>query len=947
MSWCKKLRQSLHNDMKWKAYIPFCSSYATEINSILNISRNVTDNVNSTLNSSTTESSIHTNNYVNIIDLLDTSNSSLNVLLGNISKMNNYPKNAIFWFEGYNSLDHKDSLCADIKQSAFKNGTVLKIKKSWNNSSKNNTYTCMLCCEHYGQYEGTKLSSDLFIDNQLQMCGTIKQAAHSASSIKNRSRNSCYVRVDDSSNTSNKSKLNRSSTKRCGCMFNITIFFDDISKRWYLKNKRGFKDSMFHNNHIFIDPQHLCLHKSQIPSNIKETITSLVQIDGNINTVIEHIKQRYQINVDYNTIYNIRQNVIDGLMLNCTETPYGSSVDKLISLFKSMNNVSFVYVIHRYDSGFVTYRRNKSSNTMNNSYENSSIDNHTFCHTSIKNWRDELKLSESNKGLVSFAWCHDEELKSIQMYPEFLGADVTFGVNRQRRELFLVAGIDGRNKVFTAFRCFIPSKQQQAYSWVVQQAMPHLLSNELLKFNRCISTDNEHPLTKAVHSAIISSKDCFKNTTFRLDCYHFYTKVWYEKVIPSADDEVISKNIIKNLNNWIMSWFKKIETKQELDISMKLFKKYLNKVNSTIGHTCAEHIVKVVDNIINSEENLLHPYFKNVCTFDFIGDSIVESANFPLKNGNKGVSSKMDISTSALTQLQAADDKVSKEMIRSAKKINSKNIWTKSLTSEVLTDYAEGLAYSTFDSRTYYTKKYVGDHKWLVCSNHLFADNYSEQLKNNANSPTKFMRIREVTIDNNLFMNCSCGYHNRWMMPCRHMACVLDDPKYYVAELFHIRWWKHYHFLMKSNKKDIVDVTNKTNQNILDTINFVRNNHFNKSDGSYIGIPIKNTPFAEYLLSNDFNRESTISNNDDTLITMKAIVYMQHNNESLINGSMKYKKYIYNNSLNLTRFNDTVNSESYQVHDSIEDSVFDVDCNDSDPEDMGAGSQVLSQLSDY
>ena len=123
---------------------------------------------------------------------------------------------------------------------------------------------------------------------------------------------------------------------------------------------------MFHNNHIFIYLQYLCLYKSQIPSNIKEAIKSLVQVDGNINTVIAHIKQCHQIDVDYNTMYNIRQNVIDGLMHNCSETPYGSSVDKLISLFKSMNNVSFIYVIHRYGSRFVTYRRNKSNNVQNN-----------------------------------------------------------------------------------------------------------------------------------------------------------------------------------------------------------------------------------------------------------------------------------------------------------------------------------------------------------------------------------------------------------------------------------------------------------------------------------------------------------------------------------------------------------------------------------------------------
>ena len=90
---------------------------------------------------------------------------------------------------------------------------------------------------------------------------------------------------------------------------------------------------------------------------------------------------------------------------------------------------------------------------------------------------------------------------------------------------------------------------------------------------------------------------------------------------------------------------KDYKTNQELDISINLFKKYLNKVKNIIGHSYSEHIVKLVDSIVNSQENLLHPYIKDVFTFDFIGDSIVESGNFPLKNGTKGVSSKMDIST--------------------------------------------------------------------------------------------------------------------------------------------------------------------------------------------------------------------------------------------------------------------------------------------------------------
>lgn len=41
------------------------------------------------------------------------------------------------------------------------------------------------------------------------------------------------------------------------------------------------------------------------------------------------------------------------------------------------------------------------------------IDNSNFYLIAIKDWRGKLKLSKNNKVLVSFAWCHNEELKSI------------------------------------------------------------------------------------------------------------------------------------------------------------------------------------------------------------------------------------------------------------------------------------------------------------------------------------------------------------------------------------------------------------------------------------------------------------------------------------------------------------------------------------------------------
>ena len=55
-----------------------------------------------------------------------------------------------------------------------------------------------------------------------------------------------------------------------------------------------------------------------------------------------------------------------------------------------------------------------------------------------------------------FAWCSDEDLRIARMIPEYMACDTKFGVTRDERNLFVVTGIDGHNKVFTAMRFFMP-----------------------------------------------------------------------------------------------------------------------------------------------------------------------------------------------------------------------------------------------------------------------------------------------------------------------------------------------------------------------------------------------------------------------------------------------------------------------------------------------------------
>ena len=53
-----------------------------------------------------------------------------------------------------------------------------------------------------------------------------------------------------------------------------------------------------------------------------------------------------------------------------------------------------------------------------------------------------IGISGSKQLLVAFAGCHDNEFRMTKMFPEFLPCDVTFGVNKEQRNLFLVVGLN-------------------------------------------------------------------------------------------------------------------------------------------------------------------------------------------------------------------------------------------------------------------------------------------------------------------------------------------------------------------------------------------------------------------------------------------------------------------------------------------------------------------------
>ena len=122
------------------------------------------------------------------------------------------------------------------------------------------------------------------------------------------------------------------------------------------------------------------------------------------------------------------------------------------------------------------------------------------------------------------------------------------------------------------------------------------------------------------------------------------------------------------MKRWVMSWLRVIETESEFFISLKEFKFDFKSIENIIGEVSALGVSCVLQKILSKRHYLLHYHLADVCTFDFLGDSIVEASNYNVKKGPQSVNGKMDIDRSAITLVNATITKFSRELLAVAKK---------------------------------------------------------------------------------------------------------------------------------------------------------------------------------------------------------------------------------------------------------------------------------------
>ena len=99
---------------------------------------------------------------------------------------------------------------------------------------------------------------------------------------------------------------------------------------------------------------------------------------------------------------------------------------KLIQDFQQRHNISYIYVTHSINSGFVTYYKGKSTNNETTSHKYISV-----YQDEVESWRKLLKVHDETTLSVAFTWCHDNKLCLARIFPDFFACDTIFGVTKE------------------------------------------------------------------------------------------------------------------------------------------------------------------------------------------------------------------------------------------------------------------------------------------------------------------------------------------------------------------------------------------------------------------------------------------------------------------------------------------------------------------------------------
>jgi hypothetical protein len=213
----------------------------------------------------------------------------------------------------------------------------------------------------YIRYRKTRAIKRTFDVDTIQQPGTFIQQAHTTKGVRGKSSSASKQRTCQdmpyslSALNFNKEYTSRPQEQCDTCPFNISIVLNKIDQLWYLRYDSYLRNKIvtIHRGYLSVCVDHIPIKSVHLTADIDTFIKHHINQRVTASTITNPIRETYGKNVSESDIYKYRNKLMYATLKESSDKPYGTPVERLISHFSSREDVSFIYVIHDMNYGFV------------------------------------------------------------------------------------------------------------------------------------------------------------------------------------------------------------------------------------------------------------------------------------------------------------------------------------------------------------------------------------------------------------------------------------------------------------------------------------------------------------------------------------------------------------------------------------------------------------------
>ena len=442
-----------------------------------------------------------------------------------------------------------------------------------------------------------------------------------------------------------------------------------------------------------------------------------------------------------------------------------------------------------------------------------------------KEQRQDERLDSTKLQLVGAAWCTLKQKRLLLLDPSVIKIDATSDTNNESRDLLTFTSRAPTGQYFICLQVFMPDARPSTFRWVFQVVLPDLLGQDVMNRIQMLMTDGDSHEIDELRKAI----KLFMPWVYQGRCAWHIVYKGYDRRCPGVrafgtdpNQQNAYRKMAQFLRTWAYSWMYSgfCESRDEFLVSACLFQAFFD--SPTVWKAFAfkqDQLAVVREFFCNYVFNVVEDYAfyprKFIRHYDECTNSSHEGTNFGLKNHSTPVLPSMSLSRSAQVQTLQSDLKMASIERQAASLLVHQPTWVQSLTSAYILPLAE----SILQQESMLVPKYIvrrNGNTWRVALNYVDNPTFftntmdGDVCKKLRKFLPRFRHVRTVTPDANGCCQCSCGFFQRFGIPCRHLHAVakFENPSFvgfthHCVSVIWLRSYSHFAYTRDHNSEPV------------------------------------------------------------------------------------------------------------------------------------------------